>query len=135
MTESFSDLRPSWIAFGWFIAAAVASFVVFFFIMLGLLTWDSLDAGGVWTAVAILVGFVVGGFFTGVRVARSPVLHGLAIGLFSLLVFLLANVFAGEPTGATAWRQLPYVEAAALLTLQAVAAIVGTRMGTRWTLR
>jgi hypothetical protein len=134
-TERFSDIRPSWIAFGWFIAAAVASLLIMAFVVLGLVTWDTLDTGGLWTAVAILVGFVVGGFFAGVRSGTAPVLHGLGIGLFSLVIYFLANLLAGEPTGVTAWGGLPPLQAAGLLTLQTAAAVVGARLGVRWDLR
>jgi hypothetical protein len=135
MSERLSNVRPSWLAFGWFIAASVASLLVLTFVVVGLISQDTQDTGGIWTAIAILVGFLVGGFFAGVRAGAAPALHGLGIGLFSLVVYFLANLFAGEPTGATAWSPLPPVQAAGLLTLLTAAAVVGARMGVRWTLR
>jgi hypothetical protein len=132
MTERFSDIHPTWIAFGWFLSVAVAGFFLFLFIVLGLLTTDTLEGGAVWTAVAILLGFVGGGFLTGLRVAAAPVLHGIGIGLFSLLAFLVVNLVPGEALGASAWREIPISQAAGLLTLQAASAVVGARFGVRW---
>jgi len=131
MTESFVRLRPSWIAFGWFIAAAVTSLILLGLIGLGLIS-DDPQAEGTWVAVAFLIGFAVAGFFVGVRAGISPILHGVGMGLFSLLVFALANLLAGEPVGQTAWREVSTATALWLILLQTVAAIVGTRAGVRW---
>lgn len=131
MTESLVRLRPSWIAFGWFIAAAITSLILLALLGLGLIT-DDPQAEGIWVAAAFLVGFSVAGFFVGVRAGISPFLHGLGMGLFSLVAFLLVNLLAGEPTGQTAWREMGTTTALWLIILQTVAAIVGTRMGVRW---
>ncbi|CAN5692425.1 MAG: hypothetical protein H0U67_07790 [Gemmatimonadetes bacterium] len=131
MTESFERLRPSWIAFGWFIAAAVTSLVLFGLIVLGVIS-DDPQAEGAWVALAFLIGFAVAGFFVGVRAGISPILHGVGMGLFSLVVFWLANLFGGETTGQTAWTEISTVTAGWLILLQTVAAIVGTRAGVRW---
>jgi hypothetical protein len=131
MTESIARLRPSWIAFGWFIAAAVTSLI-----LLGLLSFelisDDPQGEGTWVAVAFLVGFAVAGFFVGVRAGTAPILHGVGMGLFSLVVYLAANLIAGEPTGQTAWSEVSTATALWLILLQTVAAIVGTRAGVRW---
>ncbi len=133
-SERFAHLRPSWVAFGWFIAAAVSALVLLGLIALGVLGASSgAPEGDVWVAVALLIGFITGGFFAGARVGRAPVLHGLGIGLFSLLVWLLANLLIPDPGDAGAWHALPLTVAAGLLLLQTVAAIVGARMGRRWT--
>ncbi|CAN5662685.1 hypothetical protein BH23GEM6_BH23GEM6_26540 [soil metagenome] len=131
MTESFTRLRPSWIAFGWFIAAAVTSLILLGLIGLGLIS-DDPQAEGTWVAVAVLIGFAVAGFFVGVRAGISPILHGVGMGLFSLIVFTLVNLLAGEPVGQTAWREISTTTALWLILLQTVAAIVGTRAGVRW---
>jgi putative membrane protein (TIGR04086 family) len=134
-TESISDLRPTWIAFGWFIAAAVAALLILAFIAVGVMSPDSTRGEEMWIGLALLIGFVVGGFFVGVRTGAAPLLHGVAIGLFSLVVWLLANLIPGEATGWTTWRALPTFQAVALIALQTVAAVVGTRMGLRWLAR
>ncbi len=133
-SERFDDLRPSWIAFGWFIAAAVSALVLLALVALGILGAETgATSGDVWVAVALLIGFITGGFFAGVRVGRAPILHGLGIGLFSLVIWLLSNFLFADPTEPNAWYALPFGVAAGLLLLQTVAAIVGARMGRRWT--
>jgi putative membrane protein (TIGR04086 family) len=130
-TEKLENLRPSWIAFGWFIAAAVTALLILAFVAFGLMAPDSTRNEGVLTAMALLIGFLVGGFFVGVRTRAAPILHGVGIGLFSLVVWFLANLIPGEATGWTAWRVLPTIQALALVALQTVAAIVGARMAVR----
>jgi hypothetical protein len=132
MSEHFSNLRPSWIAFGWFIAAAITSLFLLVFISLGLATADS-PTETLWVAVALLLGFLAAGVIVGMRIGAAPTLNGFAIGLFSLVVWLLLNLFVGETTGADSWRSLEPLTLSGLLALQAVAAVVGARIGVRWT--
>jgi putative membrane protein (TIGR04086 family) len=134
-SEKLENLHPSWIAFGWFIAAAVTALVILAFVAFGVMGPDTTRTEGVPTAMAMLVGFLTGGFFTGFRTRAAPILHGIGIGLFSLVVWFLANLIPGEATGWTAWRVLPTAQALALIGLQTVAAIVGARMAVRWTER
>jgi putative membrane protein (TIGR04086 family) len=131
--NSFAALRPSWIAFGWFIGAAVSALILLALVAVGLMSPDTTRDENVWIALALLIGFGVGGLFVGLRTRAAPVLHGIAIGLFSLVVWLLANLLMGEPTGWTAWRALPTVQALALIGLQTASAVVGARIGVRWT--
>lgn len=127
-SERLTHVRPSWVAFGWFIAAAMSALVLLALVALGVL--GAASEGDVWVAVALLIGFITGGFFAGARVGRAPILHGLGIGLFSLLIWLLANLLLPGPR---AWHALPLTVAAGLLLLQTAAAVVGARMGRRWT--
>jgi hypothetical protein len=131
MNESPRSLRWDWIAFGWFLAVALTSLVLLALSSFGLLV---ADGGGeaLWAAVALAVGFFVIGVFVGTRVVAAPVLHGVAIALFSLVAWLAVNLI-GEPFGETTWRSLDAPTVAGLLVLQAVAAVVGTRIGVRWT--
>lgn len=124
------DIRPTWIAFGWFIALGMTGLVLLAFTALGV-RGAALEEGGVWAAAAIVAGFLAGGMLAGARAGTAPVLHGVGIGLFSVVAWVLANLLLGEPTGATTWRALPTATAAALLLLQMVAAVVGARMGVR----
>jgi hypothetical protein len=98
-----------------------------------------MEAGGrtetLWVAFSLVVGFLVVGAFVGSRVAAAPLLHGLGMGLFSLLAWLLVNLFVGEPLGQTTWRSLNISTFAGLLALQVVSAGVGTRIGVRWVRR
>lgn len=131
-TPTVRTLRPSWIAFGWFIAVAVTSFMLLALNAAGLIT-DTLVTGAAnrWVALAFVVGFLAGGFFTGARVRVAPVLHGLGIAAFSVVVWLGVNLLIGEPIGASAWNVLSAASAATMLALQALAAVMGARWGAR----
>jgi putative membrane protein (TIGR04086 family) len=127
-------VRPSWIAFGWFIAAAVTALVLLVLYALGLADDQQATADGdMWAGLAMVIGFFTGGFFAGARVGAAPALHGVGIGVFSLVVWLLANLFFGEVAALSPWTALPLAATAMLLALQTVAAIVGARAGIRWT--
>lgn len=127
-------MRWNWIGFGWFIAVALTSLVLLVLEAAGLI-----EAGGaaetLWVAFALVIGFLVVGAFVGSRVAAAPLMHGLGMGLFSVLAWLLVNIFVGEPLGETTWRSLNASTFVALLTLQIVSAVVGTRIGVRWARR
>lgn len=131
MHESLRSVRLGWIAFGWFIAVAITSLILLALIGLGVMSPDP-GAEDFWVGVAIAVGFLLGGAFTGTRVAAAPVLHGLGIGLCSLLAWLILTLLAGEMLNGSRWGSLELASTIGLLLLQGVAAIVGTRIGVRW---
>ncbi|MEX2583001.1 MAG: hypothetical protein WD766_06995 [Gemmatimonadota bacterium] len=131
MHEHIRNVNPSWIAFGWFIAAAVTALILLALASLGLVGEDP-PGETLWVASALLVGFFTTGFFVGTRVAAAPILHGLGIGLFSIVAWLLINISVGGLVGETTWRSLDAITLGALLLLQTVAAVVGARMGVRW---
>ena len=134
MFESARSLRPGWIGFGWFIAAALTSVLLFGMTALQMIRPEA-PTEGMGVSVALMTGFFVAGFFVGTRVNAAPVLHGLGIGLFSVLVWLGLNLVVGEGLGGAAWDSIPGGVAAALLTLQTAAAMVGTRAGVRFARR
>jgi hypothetical protein len=131
MNESPRHIQPSWVAFGWFISVGGAALVLLALAAFRLVAYDP-STEGVWISLALLLGFAFGGFATGTRVRAAPALHGLGIGLFSLVVWVLVNVFLGEPTGETTWRSLPFTTVALLILLQVASAVVGARFGYRW---
>ena len=127
-TEHLQNVRPSWVAFGWFVSVAVASLLLLAMNASGMVTDQS--GGSPWTVVALLVGFTMGGFLTGARAGAAPILHGVAMGLFSVVVWLLANV-VGELVSAATWDNInPAIYAGGLL-VQIVAAAVGAHIGSR----
>jgi hypothetical protein len=65
-------------------------------------------------------------------VVAAPTLHGVGMGLFSLLAWLVVNLLIGEPVGETTWRALDGATAGGLILVQAAAAVVGARIGVRW---
>jgi hypothetical protein len=131
MHEHIRNVRPSWVAFGWFIAVSVTALILLAMVSFGLVGEEPPNET-LWVGLALLVGFFATGFFVGTRVAAAPVLHGLGMGLFSIVAWVLVNLFAGEPTGQTTWRSLDAYSLAGLLVLQAVAAVVGARLGVRF---
>lgn len=131
MHESLRSVRFGWIGFGWFIAVATSSLILLALIGLGLMSPEP-GVEDFWVGVAIAVGFLLSGFFTGTRVAAAPLLHGLGIGLCSLLAWLILTLLAGEMLSASTWGSLELASTIGLLLLQGVAAIVGTRIGVRW---
>ena len=134
MFESVRSVRAGWIGFGWFIAVALASLVLMGMIWLGLIRADA-PTEGLGVALALLLGFFLAGFFVGTRVNAAPILHGIGMGLFSVVAWLALNLFAGEATGAEAWHALPAGVALGLLALQTAAAVVGARAGVRFARR
>ena len=128
MFESVRSLRPAWIGFGWFIAIALTSLGLFVMIWLGIISGDA-PTEGMGVSLALLVGFFLGGFFVGTRVNAAPMLHGLAMGLCSVVAWLALNLLAGGASDA--WNAVPLSVALGLLALQAAAAVVGARAGVR----
>ncbi len=120
-------------AFGWFVAAAITAAAVFVLIQLGLVSRGAPGAA-TWTLLAVVAGFGTGGFFTARRASDAPVAHGLAIGGFSVVVWLIANLLAQlVGGGARGWAGLPLGETVTVLLVQAIAATGGAWVGRRWT--
>jgi hypothetical protein len=134
MFESVRSVRPGWIGFGWFIAAALTSLLLFVMTALQMIRPEA-PTEGMGVAISLLVGFLVAGFFVGTRVNAAPVLHGLGMGLFSVAVWLGLNLFVGEGLGGAAWDSISAGVAAGLLALQTAAAVVGARAGVRFARR
>src|SRR4051794_28907657 len=128
-SEHLSNVRPGAVALGWFIAAAVTSLAVFAMLAVGLLSRDG-HGGTLWGLIATAAGFFAGGWFVGMRTGRAPILHAVAIGLFSLLVWLVVNLLPGQMLDAESW-DVGAAYAAGLILLQIVAAAIGGRLGSR----
>jgi hypothetical protein len=130
-SEHLTNVRFSAVAFGWFVGFAVASSLILLMVGAGLMSTISGEALGL--AVAVAVGWAVGGFLTGVRTAAAPILHGTAIALFTFVVWFLVNlVVGGLTTGIAAWEGIPTRVAALSLLVQGVAAIAGCWAGYRY---
>lgn len=123
------SIRPSWVAFGWFIAASVTGLVLFAAMAAGLA--DPAAGGSTWTLLAVVVGFAAGAFLTVRRAADSPIAHGLAIGGFSLVAWIVANVIGILVAGTRVWESLSLPETVVLLLVQVAAATVGAWLGRR----
>ncbi|HET7232499.1 MAG TPA: hypothetical protein VFJ16_20995 [Longimicrobium sp.] len=128
-TEHLNNVKPGRVAFGWFVSAAITSLIVFAMLAVGLLSRDG--TGG--TALGLLataVGFFAGGWYIGMRSGRAPILHAVAIGLFSLLVWFLVNLIPGQALDAESWN-VGAAYGAGLILLQIVAAAIGGRIASR----
>ncbi|MFW5947950.1 MAG: hypothetical protein ACOCUW_05610, partial [Gemmatimonadota bacterium] len=84
-TEHLQNVHPVRVLGGWLVSVAATSGVVFGFIMLRLMAGDAGDAA--WAVLAVGLGFLVGGIFTGYRTLEAPILHGIALGLTSLVAW------------------------------------------------
>jgi hypothetical protein len=128
--EKLADIRPIWVAAGWFVSIATASLIGIVLAALGLAIGADGGNEALWSVVVVALGFWVGGFFTGFRALRSPVLHGVAIGLASLVAWLVVNLLA-VPFTALRWEGLTPGLTAALLLVQMMSAVGGAWAGHR----
>jgi uncharacterized membrane protein len=129
-TEHLQNVHPIRILTGWMVALAVTGIAAFGFIALGLLGAES-EQGAVWAMAAVAVGFLVGGWFTGVRTLEAPILHGIALGLTTLLVWAVLNVVVAISFGTEEWTGLGATATLFVLLVQVLAAVVGCWIGTR----
>lgn len=129
-TEHLQNVHPIRVATGWLVAVAVTSVVVFGFIVLGLMG-GAVENDALWAVVAVAVGFLVGGWFTGVRTLEAPILHGIALGLASLVAWVILNVAVVLGFGMDEWTGLTPTSTVAVVLVQVVAAVVGCWIGTR----
>ncbi|MEX0891125.1 MAG: hypothetical protein WEB88_03070 [Gemmatimonadota bacterium] len=134
-TEHLQNVRPGRVAAGWLVAVAVTSLILMVFLAARLLEGDRPVAEAVWTLIAVAAGFGGGGFFVGFRGVEAPVLHGVALGITTLVMWLMLNILAVTFMPDAAWEALGPVLAAALLFLQMVAAVVGALLGYNLALR
>ena len=129
-TEHLQNVRPSWVGMGWLIGAAITSLAVFVLIAVGILSDDG-TGGAFWVPLAMFVGFMAGGYFVGVRVGAAPILHGVGIGLFSIVVWFVANLLAGSVLMTSSWQGYSPEFTAGILLLQMIAAALGGHIGSR----
>ncbi|HEX2210658.1 MAG TPA: hypothetical protein VHG93_23455 [Longimicrobium sp.] len=129
-TEHLQNVKPSWVLFGWFVSVAVVSLIALVLAATGLVDPDA-SAIGLWGVVALAAGFFAGGVVTGARVGAAPILHGVAMGIVSLLVWFFANLVLGEWLDAETWGEGSPAFYAGSLILQMAAAALGARWGSR----
>ena len=129
-TEHLQNLKPSWVLFGWFVSVGVVSLIGLVLAAAGQADPDG-SAMGLWGVIAIGAGFFLGGLVTGARVGAAPILHGVSMGIVSLLVWFFANLVFGEALDAETWGEGSPAFYAGVLILQMVAAALGARYGSR----
>lgn len=127
-TEHLQNVHPIRVLGGWLVSVAATSVVVFGFIVLNLMRGGTGDSA--WAVLAVGIGFLVGGVFTGVRTLEAPILHGIALGLTSLVAWAILNLFAAAVLGVEEWSGLGTTAALVVLLVQIVAAVLGCWVGT-----
>jgi len=87
---------------------------------------------GTQAAIAsIAVGFFAGGLFAGLRAGEAPLLHGSALGLLSLVVWVALNAISALLFPGFGWSALTPGLALSVVLVQMAAAILGARAGYR----
>lgn len=126
-TEHLQNVHPVRVVGGWLVSVAVTSAAVFGLIVLGLMHGGPADSA--WAVLAVAVGFGVGGLFTGYRTLEAPILHGIALGLTSLVAWAALNLLV-VGLGGAGWSGLGTTAALTVLLTQIVAAVTGCWVGT-----
>ncbi len=129
-TEHLQNVHPVRVLAGWLVSIAVTAVVVFGLIFLGLMGVEP-GRDSAWAIAAVVVGFLVGGWFTGYRTVEAPILHGVALGLTSLVAWVLVNLVVALGFGWSQWTGLsPNGTVIVVLALMA-ASVVGCLLGTQ----
>ena len=114
----------------WFIAVAVASLIVTLILATNLI--DMASGAGTRAAItAVAVGFFAGGLFAGLRAGEAPILHGIAMAVLSLIVWVVVNVASSIAFPGFGWDALTPELTASVILLQMAAAVLGARSGYR----
>lgn len=127
-TEHLQNVRPGWVAGGWLVSIAVTSFMVFALLLVGLMGQE-LPRDTLWAMAAVAAGFLVGGWFTGAGTVAAPILHGVALGLTSLVVWAGLNLVMAIAFRGFRWEGLTAGTTVAVIVTQIAAAVVGCRLG------
>jgi hypothetical protein len=133
-SEHLQNVRAVWVVAGWLVAISVASLVALAFASFGLLDPEVTTRTG-WASLAVVIGFFVGGAFTGIRTVEAPILHGVAMGLTSLVAWFVLNLVVGALLETFTFPLMTAPAAVAYLLLQMVAATLGAWTGYVFALR
>jgi len=128
-TEHMQNVSAGRVLAGWLVAIAVTSLVTFAFMALGLLSDDPATSDTLWSTLAVLIGFLAGGYWSGFRATQAPLLHAAGIGLTSLVAWFVLNVLAQLFLPSFEWPSMTPELAIGLLLAQFLAAGVGALLG------
>ena len=131
-TEHLQNVRPITVIAAWLVSIAVTSLILLALLGLRLLDADAPSTRAAMAAVAL--GFIAGGVFAGVRAAQAPILHGVAIGMFSLVAWFVLGLLSHSLLQGSVWDVGPDLTITAVI-VQIIASIVGARLGYRLALR
>ncbi|HEX6694245.1 MAG TPA: hypothetical protein VF035_06115 [Longimicrobiales bacterium] len=126
-SEHLQNVSTGRVMMGWLVAVAVSSLVLLALAAVGM---SPVEAENTWASIlAVIIGFFAGGFFTGMRALRAPILHGIAIGLMSLVVWVVLNVIVFGLLSGAQWEVLTPLITTLLLFAQIVSAVIGALVG------
>ena len=132
-SEHLQNVGMGRVIAGWLVAIAVTSLLLLSLTALG---WtDAASETTWWSMIAVVVGFFAGGFFSGFRAMQAPVLHGIAIGLTTLIAWVLINAVVFGALGYGEWEGMTPTFAVTVVLAQIAAATVGALMGYNLALR
>lgn len=130
-TEHLQRVRIGVVALAWFIGVCVASAIVFVVMALNLVDADSTIADRLEMS-AVAVGFFAAGLYAGLRTREAPILHGIFIALFSMVVWFVLSVLSSILSSSSHLEfALSPSFTAGLMLIQVGAAILGARWGYR----
>ena len=134
-SEHLSNVSPLPILMGWIIAVAATSILVFVLAAVGWMSPEGAPAG--WAIFCVALGFFLGGYLTGTRDIEAPILHGIGIGLTTLVAWFVLNLLAAlfVRNGSGLGEGLSPSVTAGLLLLQMGAAVAGAWIADRRALR
>ncbi len=127
-TEHLQNVHPVRVLAGWLVSIAVTAVAVFALIFIGLMGAEP-GRDSAWAVAAVVIGFLVGGWFTGFRTVEAPILHGIALGLTSLVAWVAVNLLVALAFGWDQWTGLTPNETVVVLLALIAAAVVGCLIG------
>ena len=131
-SEHLHNIRIGYVVTGWLIAVAVTSLLIFLFTSLNLLSPDG-SGSSRWITLSVAIGFLVGGTVVGFQTSLAPILHGILIGLTSLVAWAVVNAVVSAFFPDTRWTSLNAQLTINILLIQIICAVVGARFGYRFT--
>jgi uncharacterized membrane protein len=131
-TEHLQNVRPVTVIAAWLIALAVTSLIMLAMIGLNVVDAEAPSARAAMGALAL--GFTAGGAFAGFRARQAPILHGIAMGLFSLIAWFALGLMSTTIFDGAGWSATRDITITALI-VQIICSIIGARLAYRFALR
>lgn len=129
-TEHLQSVKFRLVALAWFIAVAISSLIMVALLAFNLIQPDTASSTRAALA-AVAVGFFAGGMYAGLRAQTAPILHGVSIGLLSLLAWFALNVITTVAFPRFGWSALTPNLAVATMLVMIISAVLGARGGHR----
>ena len=130
-SEHLNNVRLGYVLIGWLVAIAVTSLILLGLIALNLINPEG-DVGAGWITLAGAVGFALGGAVVGFRTGLAPILHGVMMGITTVVVWALLNAIVALFFPDFRWGVVSAPTAVNVILVQIVCAVLGTRFGYRY---